>query len=72
MKRITSKKKHYIYELTDREIKQNENNGLDYMPYQLYLKENYEDCKPTFYLDLGYADWETMTLAQALEWAENY
>jgi ATP-binding cassette subfamily B protein len=36
--------------------------------YVLFLKENYEDCKPSFRYDIGYQDFEADTLEEALQY----
>ena len=56
MKLIKTTKKHYIYELSEKEMNSPEvDNGFKYLAY---LKENYEDYKPSFKYDIGYQDYE--------------
>lgn len=70
MKKIKTTKKHYIYELTEKEMNTPEvDNGFKYVAF---LKENYEDFKPTFKDDIGYQDWEEDNLDAMIEWCNNY
>lgn len=67
MKLVKTTKKHYIYELTEKEMNSKEvDSGYRYV---LFLKENYEDCKPSFRYDIGYQDFEADTLEEALQYA---
>lgn len=51
MKKIKTTKHHYIYELTEKEMNTPEvDNGFKYVAF---LKDNYEDFKPTFKDDIG-------------------
>ncbi|MCL2631276.1 MAG: hypothetical protein FWD49_07160 [Firmicutes bacterium] len=72
MKLVKSIKKHLIYELSEKELERAERDNLSYCRFQLYLKSNYEDIKPTYSYDLGYADWEAETLELALDFALSY
>ena len=67
MKLIKTVKKHYIYELSEKEQKE-----VCGFKYALFLKANYEDYKPSFKYDIGYQDWESDTIKEALEFANNY
>ena len=67
MKLIKTTKNHYIYELSKKE--QEEVCGFK---YALFLKSNYEDYKPNFKYDIGYQDWESDKLEEALLYAYNY
>ena len=70
MKLVKTTKNHFIYELTEKERNTEEvDNGYNYI---LFLKDNYEDCKPSFKYDIGYQDWEADTLEEALEFSNNY
>ena len=70
MKLVKTTKNHLIYELSEKEQNSIEvDNGFKYV---LFLKENYEDCKPTFRYDIGYQDWETDTLEEALQFSLSY
>lgn len=68
MKLVKTTKKHYIYELSAKEKKEL---NSDYN-FVLFAKDNYEDCKPTFNYDIGYQEFETDTLENALEFSKNY
>ena len=70
MKLVKTTKHHFIYELTEKERNSEEvDNGFKYV---LFLKSNYEDYKPTFKYDIGYQDWETETLEEALGFSNTY
>lgn len=70
MKLVKTTKYHYIYELSEKEKNSVEvENGFNYV---LFLKENYQDFKPNFKLDIGYQDWETETLEEAIEFSLCY
>lgn len=70
MKLIKTTKYHYIYELSEKEQKSEEVKN-DYK-YLLFLKDNYEDFKPNFKDDIGYEDWETDTLEEAMQFSASY
>lgn len=67
MKLVKTTKKHYIYELSEKE--QNDIYVGNSYKYILFLKEDYKDFKPSFKYDLGYQDWCTETLKEALEFS---
>ena len=70
MKLVKTTKNHLIYELSEKEQNSIEvDNGFKYV---LFLKENYEDFKPTFKYDIGYQDWETDTLEEAIQFSLSY
>lgn len=70
MKLVKSTKKHLIYELSEKEQNSYEvDNGYKYV---LFLKEDYEDYKPTFKYDIGYQDWEADTLEEAIQFSLSY
>lgn len=65
MKLVKTTKKHYIYELNEREKKKTENS----FNFLLFAKSDYEEMKPKFDYDLGSQDWETETLKEAIEFS---
>lgn len=70
MKLVKTTKKHFIYELSEKEMNTPEvDNGFKYVAF---LKENYPDQKPTFKYDIGYEDWEEDSLEAMIEWCECY
>lgn len=70
MKLVKTTKHHYIYELSEKEQKSEEvENGYKYL---LFLKDNYEDYKPSFKDDIGYEDWEADTLEEAMQFSASY
>ena len=70
MKLVKATKNHLIYELSKTEQNTFEvDNGFKYV---LFLKEDYEDCKPTFKDDIGWQDYETDTLEEAIEFSLSY
>lgn len=68
MKLVKTTKHHFIYELSEKEQSKIEN-GYKYL---LFNKANYEDYKPSFQYDIGYEDWQTDTLNEALDFSINY
>ena len=70
MKLVKTTKNHLIYELSEKEQNSIEvDNGFKYV---LFLKDDYEDYKPTFKYDIGYQDWETDTLEEAIQFSLSY
>lgn len=70
MKLVKTTKKHLIYELSEKEQRSEEvDNGFKYV---LFLKEDYEDYKPSFKYDIGYEEWEADTLEEALQFSLNH
>ena len=70
MKLVKTTKNHLIYELSKKEQSSIEvDNGFKYV---LFLKDNYEDYKPTFKYDMGYQDWEADTLEEAIQFSICY
>ena len=70
MKLIKTTKKHFIYELSEKEMNSPEvDNGFKYVAF---LKDNYEDQKPTFKYDIGYQDREEDSLEAMIEWCNRY
>lgn len=69
MKLIKTTRYHFIYELSEKEQKSPEVNGYKYV---LFLKENYEDYKPSFKYDIGCQDWEADSLKEAMAFSKNY
>ena len=67
MKLVKTTKLHFIYQLTDKEMKENDYTS----PFLLFLKSSYPDSKPTANIDIGYEDWETDTLEEAIEWSKS-
>lgn len=67
MKLIKTTKHHYIYELSEKE--KNSSNGYKYL---LFNKADYEDFKPNFKDDLGYEDWGSDTLEEAIQFSASY
>lgn len=68
MKLVKTTKKHYIYELSEKEQNSVEvDNGFKYV---LFCKDSYVDYKPSFKYDIGYQDWETDTLQEAIEFSK--
>lgn len=67
MKLVKTTKLHFIYQLTDKEMKENDYTS----PFLLFLKSSYPDSKPIANIDIGYEDWETDTLEEAIEWSKS-
>lgn len=69
MKLVKTTKKHFIYELTEKEKQDARvDNGYNFV---LFSKADYEDYKPRFNDDIGYEDWQADTLEEAIEFSNN-
>ncbi len=67
MKLVKTTKKHYIYELNEKEI-----NDWEKCKYLVFSKADYQDYKPNSKYDIGYEIIDCDTLDEAICFSSNY